>query len=72
MVKHKCNKTKIWEGISLYQKVADVNMKKKKIDGWQYFKTCLKNVKNNREVCINYNCVIAKLIIALEARGVKL
>ena len=54
-----------WEGISLYQKVADVNMKKRKIEGIHYFKTCLKNIKKDKEKCLKYDCIIAKLIISL-------
>lgn len=65
------NKNK-WENISLYTKIADINMKKKKIDGFQLFKTCLKNVKDNNPNCQKYNCIIAKLIKALIKRGAKL
>ena len=61
-----------WEGISLYQKIANVNMKYKTIEGYQIFKTCLKNVKENRKDCLEQKCIIAKLIIALENRGARL
>lgn len=66
-------KVKCWEGISVYTKVADVNVKTRQIEGFQQFKTCLKNVKADPNECINkYNCIIAKMIIALQKRGAKL
>jgi hypothetical protein len=60
---------KYWNSIYVYSKIADVNLKKNKIEGWQYFKSCLKNMRENPDEClVKYNCIIGKLIKAIKRR----
>lgn len=63
---------KKWEGISVYKKIANVNVGKRRIDDWQIFKTCLKNMRKDPDDCLKRGCIIGLLINALKKRGAKL
>ena len=63
---------KKWEGISVYKRIANVNVGKKKIEDWQLFRTCLETMKSNPRNCLRRNCIIGLLINRLVQRGAKL
>jgi hypothetical protein len=66
-------KHKKWQGICMYTKIADVDMKNKAVLGLHPFKDCLDNMKECPEECLkDYNCIIGKLIFALTKHGVKI
>jgi hypothetical protein len=66
-------KKKVWEGIPLHKKIADVNIRKKEIEGFQNFETCLKTMNETPNECLKkQKCVIGMLIKALHKRGAKL
>ena len=71
MIKRKIRYPK-WEEISGYKKIADVNVGKKCIEGWQIFSTCLKNMDKDPNDCLRRDCIISRLILALLNRGAKL
>ena len=64
--------TKTFEGISLYQRIAEIDMKEKKIECFHYFGSCLKTIKYHRDSCLTHKCIIEKLVTALEKRGAEL
>ena len=57
----------------MYTKIADVDMKNRKVLGLHPFKDCLDNMRECPEECLNdYKCIIGKLIQALVNHGVKI
>ena len=65
--------SKKWEGISLLKRVANVNIRSKKIKELDTFKHCLSSVKEQPHICLKKNkCIIGLLIQALIKRGAKL
>lgn len=65
-------KNKKWEGITLYKKIANVNVGKRKIEGWQIFRTCLKKMRDSPDKCLKRGCIIALLVQALIKKGAKI
>ena len=59
---------KKWHNISIYKRIANVNVGKRRIDNWQILGTCLKTAKEKPGDCVKKGCIIGMLIEAVNKK----
>lgn len=66
------SKARKWEGISRKKHIAQLDMRHRKWLDTYTLQSCLDQVRSNRSKCLKLDCIIARLVIALEKRGARI